>query len=185
MPTKMPQSVLMIIKKEYQENSLLLFQGTLTVNLISILGNHLRLLLNHDFKGLQKIFKIFIELAQNVSYYSADTFEVNSGLYCGAGWISVQEMGNHYRVTTGNLIKPEDGPILIRYCEEINSLPEEDLRKLKREIRSEAMVRDTGAHIGLIQISILSGNKLDYSVTGESDSNPVFILATRINKELT
>lgn len=162
-----------------------MFQGTLTVNLISILGNHLRLLLNHDFKGLQKVFKIFIELAQNVSYYSADTFEVNTGLFCGAGWVSVQDSKDHYRITTGNLIRTQDGPVLTRYCEEINSLSEEDLRKLKREIRSEAMVRDTGAHIGLIQTSILSGNKLDFSIISESDENQVFILATKINKDIS
>jgi len=173
----------MNIKTEYQENSLLLYQGTLTVNLISILGNHLRLLINQDFKALQKIFKIFIELSQNVSYYSAETLEVNNGVYCGAGWVSVQDRGDHYRVTTGNRIKMADGPILIRYCEEINALTEDELRKLKREIRSEALVRDTGAHIGLIQTSILSGNKLDFTVTGDSSSIPVFTLSAKINKE--
>ena len=163
----------------------MLYQGTLTVNLISILGNHLRLLLSNDFKGLQKIFKIFIELSQNVSYYSAETTEVNNGVYSGAGWVSVQEMDDHYRISTGNLIKPEDGPKLIHYCEEINSLGEEELRKLKRDIRSEAMVRDIGAHIGLIQTSILSGNKLGYFITEGTDTRPVFTLETRINKEVS
>jgi len=173
----------MIIRKEYQEKSLMLFQGILTVNLISILSNHLRLMLNHDFKALQKIFKIFIELTQNVSYYSAETLEITSGVFCGAGWVSVQETDEHFQVTTGNRIKPADGPVLTKYCEEINSLTEEQLRKLKREIRSEALVRDTGAHIGLIQTSILSGSKLDYTITEDSDGNPVFILAAKILKE--
>jgi len=174
----------MIIKKEYQENSLMLYEGTLTVNLISILSNHIRLLLNHDFKGLQKIFKIFIELAQNVSYYSAESFEVNTGVFCGSGWISVQVLNDHYHVSTGNVIKPGDGDTLIRYCEEINSLTEEELRKLKREIRSEALVRETGAHIGLIQTSIISGNKLEFHIDKEDESKPVFILTAKINKEL-
>jgi hypothetical protein len=173
----------MIIKKEYQENSLLIYQGALTVNLISILGNHLRLLLNHDFKALQKIFKIFIELTQNVSYYSAEMIEVNSNVNCGTGWVSVQETEAHFCVTTGNVIKPEHGSTLIRYCQEINALGEDELRKMKRDIRSEAMVRETGAHIGLIQTSILSGNKLDFSVTEESGFKHVFTLTARINKE--
>jgi len=173
----------MIIKNEYQNNSLLLFQGTLTVNLISILGNHLRILFNDDYKALQKIFKIFIELAQNVSYYSDDTREVTTGMRCGAGWVSVQEHNDYYQVSTGNTIKPEDGPTLIRYCQEINAMAEEELRKLKREIRSEAMVRDTGAHIGLIQICLLSGNKLDFVVTNEPGSKPTFTVSARIDKE--
>ena len=173
----------MIIKNEYQNNSLLLFQGTLTVNLISILGNHLRILFNDDYKALQKIFKIFIELAQNVSYYSDDTREVTTGMHCGAGWVSVQEHKDYYQVSTGNAIKPEDGTTLIRYCQEINAMAEEQLRKLKREIRSEAMVRDTGAHIGLIQICLLSGNKLDFVVNDEPGSKPTFTVSARIDKE--
>jgi hypothetical protein len=92
-------------------------------------------------------------------------------------------MEDHYRVNTGNVIKPEDGPTLIRYCEEINSLSEEDLRKLKRDIRSEAMVRDIGAHIGLIQTCLLSGNKLDFIVRDEPGSRPTFTLTAKIGKE--
>jgi hypothetical protein len=173
----------MIINKEYQEKSLLLYQGTLTVNLISILSNHIRLLLNHDFKALQKIFKIFIELCQNVSYYSADTFEVNTGVFCGAGWVSIQDMEEFYRISTGNTINPGDADTLTRYCEEINSLSEEELRKLKREIRSEALARETGAHIGLIQTSIISGNHLEFQIDKQDEAKPIFILSAIINKE--
>jgi hypothetical protein len=173
----------MIIKKEYQEKSLLLYQGTLTVNLISILSNHIRLLLSHDFKALQKIFKIFIELCQNVSYYSADTFEINTGIFCGSGWVSVQDLEEFYHVSTGNIIKPGDADTLVRYCQEINSLSEEALRKLKREIRSEALAKETGAHIGLIQTSIISGNQLKFHIDTEDAEKPVFILTAVINKE--
>jgi hypothetical protein len=173
----------MIVKKEYQEKSLLLYQGALTVNLISILSNHIRLLLNHDFKALQKIFKIFIELCQNVSYYSAETFEINTGVYCGSGWVSVQELDDFFHVTTGNVIRPGDADTLKKYCQEINSLSEEELRKLKREIRSEALARETGAHIGLIQTSIISGNHLEFHIDTADEANPVFILTAVINKE--
>jgi hypothetical protein len=173
----------MIIKEQYQEKSLLLYQGTLTVNLISILSNHIRLLLNHDFKALQKIFKIFIELCQNVSYYSADTFEVNTGIFCGSGWVSVQDLEASYHISTGNIIKPGDADTLIRYCQEINSLSEEELRKLKREIRSEALAKETGAHIGLIQTSIISGNHLEFHIDAKDAAKPVFILTAVINKE--
>jgi hypothetical protein len=173
----------MIIKKEYQEKSLLLYQGTLTVNLISILSNHIRLLLHHDFKALQKIFKIFIELCQNVSYYSAESIEVNTGIFCGSGWVSIQDLDEYYHITTGNVIKPQDAEILIRYCNEINSLSEEELRKLKREIRSEALAKETGAHIGLIQTSIISGNHLKYLIDKEDSGKPIFILTAVIRKE--
>jgi len=173
----------MIIKEEYQENALLLFKGTLPVNLISILGNHLRMMFTQDFKGLQKIFKVFIELAQNVSYYSAETMETENGIFCGAGWISVQEFKEEYHISTGNRIKPEHGPTLHRYCDEINSLTEEELRKLKRELRAQSLVKDTGAHVGLIQSCILSGNKLDYFVSDGDAPEHIFVIRVKIRKE--
>jgi len=173
----------MYIKEEYQENSLLLYQGTLTVNLISILSNHIRVLLNHDFRALQKIFKIFIELSQNVSYYSAETSEVSTGVFCGIGWVSVQEYSENYHVSTGNVIKDTDADTLVRHCQEINSLSEEELRKLKRQIRSEALARETGAHIGLIQTSIISGNQLEFKIDKDEKGNNIFILSAKVNKE--
>ena len=172
----------MIISKKYQDKSLLLYQGALTVNLISILGNHIRLFLNHETKPLQLIFKVFIELAQNVSYYSVETLQVKSGVYCGVGWVSVQEFIDHYRVSTGNQIKTDDGPKLLNYCNEINSFDEEQLRKLKRDTRSQAMVRDIGAHIGLIQSCIISGNKLIFTISEEDQSNHFFTISARIDK---
>jgi hypothetical protein len=171
-----------MIHKEYQEDSLLMFKGALTVNLISILGNHLRLLFNYDSKTFQKVFKIFIELTQNVYSYSAEKADLGAGIYGGAGWVSVQESNSSFRITTGNKIKPEDAPKLVQYCTEINSLNDEQLRKLKRDTRSQAMVRDTGAHIGLIQTSIVSANKLDFRIT-EENNHHAFILTATIQKE--
>jgi len=173
----------MRIDNEYQKDSLLLFNGAFTVNLISILGNHLRLLINYDSKTFQKVFKIFIELTQNVYYYSADKVDLGADIHGGAGWVSVQESADFFRITSGNGINSEDAPKLVQYCNEINSLNNEELRKLKRDTRSQAMVRDTGAHIGLIQTSIVSANKLTFSIT-EQNNRFEFILSAIIHKEL-
>ncbi|HEX2395072.1 MAG TPA: DUF6272 family protein, partial [Bacteroidales bacterium] len=97
----------MNIPVENQERSLLIYKGAFTVNLISILGNQIRLLPEIDFRIVQKIFRIFMELTQNVSYYSAETVSVKSGVSCGSGWVSVQDYDDHMMVTTGNRILPE------------------------------------------------------------------------------
>ncbi|MCK7530139.1 MAG: DUF6272 family protein [Marinilabiliales bacterium] len=69
-----------------------------------------------------------------------------------SGWVSVQEL-EECITTLQQVILLNRGiaDTLIRYCQDINSLSEEELRKLKREIRSEALAKETGAHIGLIQ----------------------------------
>jgi hypothetical protein len=173
------------IAKEYQENSLLVYKGAFTVNLISILGNQIRLLPEIDFKTAQKLFKIFMELTQNVSYYSAEVVNVKSGVTCGAGWVTLQQLGDHFKVSTGNMIKQEHGPKLIEYCKEINSFDEGQLRKLKREIRSQALERDTGAQIGLIQTSIISGKKLSFEILQEDQKDYMFIITAETSKELS
>src|SRR5512145_431241 len=116
----------MIIEKEYQENSLLIYKGAFTVNLISILANQIRLLPEIDFRIVQKIFRIFMELTQNVSYYSAEVVSVKSGVSCGSGWVSVQDYDNFMKVTTGNRILVEHGDKLKTYCSEINSYNNEE-----------------------------------------------------------
>lgn len=172
----------MVIAKEYQENALLIYKGVFTVNLISILGNHIRSLPDHDSRCLQRVFRIFVEISQNVSYYSEETMQVKEGMPSGVGWVTIQEFSDYYSVTTGNIIKPEHAPKLEKYCSEINSLDGEELRTLKRKIRSEAMIRETGAQVGLIQTSILSGSKLDFILSDTKSEGAYFILSTKIIK---
>lgn len=172
----------MLINKEYHEKALLIYGGVFTLNLISTLGNHIKSLTGHHPKILQRIFRIFIEITQNVSYYSDKTMQVANGLVCGTGWVAIQEFEDHYKITTGNPIKPEHAPRLEKYCSEINSLGMEELKVLKRETRSQAMIRETGAQIGLIQISIASGNKLDYQLPVLADQQHFFIISARADK---
>jgi hypothetical protein len=175
----------MNIANENQENSLLIYKGAFTVNLISILGNQIRLLPEIDFRIVQKLFRIFMELTQNVSYYSAEVVNVKSGASCGSGWVTVQNFDGYMRVTTGNRIKSEHGSKLTEYCQEINSFDDAQLRKLKRDIRSLALERDTGAQIGLIQTSIISGNKLDFSIVSDKTDFDFFIISTKTSKEVS
>jgi len=172
-----------VIKEEYQQNCLLTYQGPITVNLVSFLGNYIKSFINYDTKVLVKLFKIYIELTQNVSYYSAETKEVKNGVNCGVGWFTLQEYDDSYRITTGNRILKTDAPKLIQYCNEINVLKEDELRELKRKTRAQAMVRDVGAHIGLIQTSLTSGNKLDFSIEPINRSQSFFIISTQVIKQ--
>lgn len=172
-----------MIKEEYQKNCLLTYQGPITVNLVSFLGNYIKSFINYDTKVLVKLFKIYIELTQNVSYYSAETKQVKNGVNCGVGWFTLQEFDDSFRITTSNRIMASDGDKLISYCNEINMLNDEELRELKRKTRAQAMVRDIGAHIGLIQTSITSGNKIDYSIEPVNKTQSRFTISTNINKQ--
>jgi len=173
----------MYISIENQKNSLMIYKGAFTVNLISILGNQIKLLPEIDFRIVQKLFRIFMELTQNVSYYSAEVVNVKSGVSCGSGWVTIQDFEDHMRVTTGNRIKPEHSASLIKYCSEINSYDNSQLRKLKRDIRSQALERDTGAQIGLIQTGIISMNQIDFQIISDQAENDFFIISAKTSKD--
>ncbi len=170
------------IEKEFQQNSLILFKGPVTVNFISYAGNYLQSLLYPEKRLLQEIFRVFVELTQNVSYYSAETWEDKNGVSSGVGWFSVQDFKNHYKITTGNLVKADDSPKLEAYCDEINSLSVEDRKKLKREVRSNAMLKDVNAQVGLIQVSIVSSNNLEYQIKEVDKNFSSFTISATINK---
>jgi hypothetical protein len=170
------------IDTEFQQNSLIYFQGPITVNFISFTANYLQSLLFSEKKLLQEIFRVFVELTQNISYYSDQTWEDKNGIRSGTGWFSVQDLQDRYMITTGNRIKISDGPKLEEYCKEINSLSVEERRKLKRDVRARAMLKDVNAHVGLIQISIISGSNLDYKITAVDKDHSFFTISASIVK---
>ena len=171
-----------MFKVGYDKESIISYKGPLTVGLLSYVGNSLRSILKVGHSLEKRLFRIFIELTQNVSYYSAEVIEVEKGVKSGIGWFVIMESNNHYVVTTGNLIIRSDGFKLIRNCDEINSLNDKELRDLKRKTRSQAIERDVGAHIGLIQTSLLSGSKLDYKITELDKEHSFFTISVNVKK---
>ncbi len=171
-----------MFKEGYDRESLVSFKGPLTVGLLSFLGNYLKSIINVEHALEKRIFRIFIELTQNVSYYSAETVAVEKGINSGIGWFTVQKINRHFIIATGNLVLRDDGIKLIKNCNEINSLDDIELRELKRKTRSQAMERDVGAHIGLIQTSILSKSKLNFKVTELDDKNSYFTISVNIEE---
>jgi len=173
----------MEIEREFQQNSLIYYQGPVTVNYISFMGNYLQSLLYTEKKLMQEIFRVFVELAQNVSYFSAETWTDINGIISGSGWFSVQVTEPAYKISTGNLIFKDDGTKLESYCREINSLSVEELRILKRDVRTKAMMNDVIARVGLIQTAIISGSHLEYRITPVDEGHSFFIISAFINRD--
>jgi hypothetical protein len=172
-----------MFKEETNTENMLSFKGPLTVSLVSFMGNHIKNMLKYNQDVVKKLFRVFIELTQNVCYYSAEAIEIEAGSKSGVGWFTIREFDNYFNVTTGNLIFKDDGVKLKKNCEEINSLNDLELRELKRKTRGQAMIRDVGAHIGLIQTSIISKNKLSYKISDLDDRHSFFIISVDISKQ--
>lgn len=171
-------------KNDHFTNNLLWYHGPINIDLVSFMSNYLK----HNVKThgivLGRMYKVFIELTQNVSYYSARQQIEERSFGSGIGWFKVDEYTSYYTISTGNLILKEHGPVLKKNTSEINKMDEKSLRNLKRKTRSQASIRDIGAHIGLIQTGIITGNDLTFTIEPYDDQHAFFTISAQVNKRL-
>jgi hypothetical protein len=164
------------------KNNIICYHGTVNIELISFTSNFMKQQINTNTAVLGKIYKVFIELTQNVSYYSADQQDSKRAFGSGKGWFKIDEESDSYVISTGNKILNEHGNILIKNSTEINSLNESDLRELKRKTRSQAPIRDIGAHIGLIQTGLITENQLNVRIDPIDHKYSLFTISAKVNK---
>jgi Family of unknown function (DUF6272) len=164
------------------ENNIICFHGTINIDLISFTSNYMKQQINTNNIVIGKIYKVFIELTQNVSYYSADQNDSSRTFGSGKGWFKVDEEIDSYIITTGNKILKEHGSVLIKNSHEINSLNEDDLRELKRKTRSQAGIKDIGAHIGLIQTGLITSNQIRVNIEPIDNNYSLFTISAKVNK---
>lgn len=166
----------------HSDGNIISYHGPIDIDLVSFASNYAKKHIVADAITIGKIYKVFIELAQNVSYYSAKQYDNFRSFGTGVGWFRIDEIEDYFEISTGNLIHKDHGPILKKNCKEINSLCEEDLRELKRITRSQAGKRDIGAHIGLIQMGLITGNPLVMNIESHDNDHSLFTITAKVNK---
>ena len=162
--------------------TILSYKGPFYIELISVFGTNIR---NHQdtyLNARKKLFKIFIELSQNVSNYSEDFHMVNNVQRIGVGELFLKENESSYSFTTINQVKKSDAEILAERCEIVNASDQLKLRELKREQRLNSPGEKFGARIGLIQAVMLSKNKLEYKIDEINENFSYFSLTVKVDK---
>jgi len=167
---------------DMNNKTILSYTGPFYIELISVFGTNIRNFKDKYTNARKKLFKIFIELSQNVSNYSEDFHMVNNVQRIGVGELSLKEIENTYCFTTKNQVKKTDAEILAERCELVNASDQLRLRELKREQRLNSPGEKFGARIGLIQAVMLSNNKLDYKIENINDNFSYFSLTVKIDK---
>jgi len=151
---------------------------------ISRLGGKINILTNDNPKIGKKLFKIFIELAQNVSFYSEEKrTEIDAKRDIGVGSLVIGETVDSYIFATGNAINNELVPVLAQKCEIINTLDRNSLRKYKREQRNLIPGSNDGAHIGLIMVALITMRDLDVEFIPIDEYNSYFTVTVRVLKK--
>lgn len=166
------------------QNILVSYKGPIDERIMNVIGENIEIVTNDgNDKAKSKIFKIFMELAQNVWLYSAESCKSMTGRQLGMGTLVIGEFGEYYTFVTGNVVKNNDIEPVIEKCEIINSLDRDSLREYRREQRRLAnQGKPNSGNIGLIQVALTAESPLDIELTPVSDEESFFSIAVKIKK---
>ena len=171
-----------------KDHILICYKGPFLDRVLTLMGEKINILLNHDPRLNKKVFSIFIELAQNIAYYSEERHsgkEPGDKTF-GKGTFIISESESHYTLTSANYIKNSWVQEILDKCEMINKLDIDGLRQLKRDLRNKPRFEgQLGGNIGLVDIAIKAGTSLDVEITAVDDQFSFFSLSIDVPKELT
>ncbi len=165
------------------DSILLSYKGPLTDVLLSEFSRDIReKLQDEESKVGKKVFAIFMELAQNVLFYSKEKNQFGSNRD-KVGTLVIVNEEHTYRVITGNLVFVKDVSFLQEKCDIINSLDRDALRDYKRELRNNPNNEESkGAGIGLVQAALTSDNPLEVEMRPIGDEFAFFVVSVSVNK---
>lgn len=163
----------------------LAYKGPFYIDVLSGMAGHLRQMYKRKPVTCNRLYKIFFELTQNVAKYSAEMCHLYQHYkYGGIGSFTIEEKNNTIQVSTTNMIRTKDAPVLVSYCNEINSMSLDALREYRsRKRRPEPNPADSGAYIGIIQIGIITRNKVEYTIEPLSERFSLFTITAKVDIE--
>jgi hypothetical protein len=159
------------------------YTGPFDGQVLSVIAKNIEFSLSENPRVNKKMFKIFIELAQNISFYSREMHRSADGSEAGIGTLTIQEFDDHFTFATGNMADREKIKPVLAKCDAINALDREALRDFKRGQRKQSPSEKGGGNIGLIQVALTAENPLEYKIIPVDDQTAFYIVAVKINKE--
>lgn len=166
-----------------------LYTGPFDSDILSVIAQSIENSLTENPIVNRKMFKIFVELCQNISYYSLEQEYLRSdkeqshSMGTGIGTIAIQEFRDYFTFATGNVTNEKQIRNVIEKCKKINELNREELREFRRQQRKLDPSSRGGGNIGLIQVALTSENKIDYKIIPIGDDKLFYTVGVRINKK--
>ena len=185
------KSLNMDISKDFfdyivQDNIQISYSGPFDSLILSILANNIENNISASPVVIKKLYKIFIELTQNITLYSLEREkDVNKKTEIGYGAIILKEFEDYFMLISGNVASKLDIDAIVNRNNTINSLSREQLREYKRQQRKLASSRKGGGNIGLIQVALTAENLLDFKTVYINDDEYYYLLSVKVNKSST
>ncbi len=159
------------------------YSGPFDAQVLSVIAENIEYSLSNNPRVSRKIFKIFIELAQNISFYSYERQRTEEKAMFGSGVLLLREYKDYYSFSTGNMVANTAVLPLLQKCEAINILDREKLRQYKRKLRNMPAGITGGGNIGLVQVALTADYPLEYNIRKIDTHQSFYILSIKVNKE--
>ena len=156
------------------------YKGPFTLQVVSTLGEFIRATPIEDPVSRSRLFKSFIEVAQNIALYSAEKITFKNGTYSGFGLLKIEEDDKFFRITSKNKIDKSNFDKLNVYCNQINHLSHKELRELKMFNIKHKKEEENSAHLGFIYVALLTLNKIEFEIDKVHSS---FQITIKVNKK--
>ncbi len=162
---------------------LMTFKGAFSQELLVELGDIIKKQ-HGDGNDIRKMFSVFVEMAQNILYYSAEKeIRRSDGKEVGVGIVLIRDMDKYFCITSGNQIEKERGEKIYARCEELAALGKEDLKALYHQRRqSQTPEGSKGAGLGLIDMMRKSDAPPNFELRAIDEHLSFFILNIMIQK---
>lgn len=168
-------------QKEYS-SELLAYKGPVSIDVVVFFSSYIRKKVMDSTQLASKLYKIFVELTQNIGYYSFEKQENEYGESDGIGKFWLSESDDYYTVSSMNVVTKEDGEVLDANCKSINELSRDGVRELKRKSRVLSSIKNNGAHVGLMHMRLVSDNLIGYAIEPIDDKTSLFSITLKVNK---
>lgn len=167
-----------------QQKLLICFSGPFSHSVIEELGKAVR---NHleneriERSAVMDVFSVYVEQAQNVRNYTASREAAGRPIPANSGIVVIAKDGDHYVVTSGNLVEAEDVPGLTGLLDRLCGLDKAGLKAAyKEQSRKPREPGATGAGLGLIDMARKASRPLEYSMRPVDDRYSFFSLEVQI-----
>lgn len=168
--------------KMVKEKLLFVYRGDITdrnsLPLITLLENEMKDD-SFEFIGRKRLFMFVLESLQNIAKHS----DLN---HRGMSMVTYSKTGEGYTITTGNIVNSDHADDLRKRLDEVNKLDIKETKNLYRQILNTGeFSQKGGAGLGLIEMAIKTGNKLDYDFYPVEKDYSYFILSKTVDSSGT
>lgn len=177
-----PLKIKEIFAGDSKSEMIFAFNGIVTQDLIVSLGETIRGELSLYTKPhlVNRVFAIFIEMAQNVMHYSDEKFYFDQKSF-GKGQLILVKSNDGFEIVISNRISEAQKKFLVKRVNLVNNMSQNELKDLYLKTRRQKSIESTkGAGLGFIDIARRSGKPLDVEFEDINSLNHLFRLRVLI-----